>query len=91
MVEVFETIEKLREETLLDKGFILLVLSKLLTGYLLMSIAELARKWTICEVKDVKAEKENCLFPKSLLGVTIQDSGMTERRDAIIPCYTSLS
>lgn len=71
MVEVFETTEKLWEETLLDKGFIFLVLSKLLTGYLLMSITESAGKWTICEAKDVKAEKENCLFPKSLLGVTI--------------------
>jgi len=45
-----------------------------------MSIIKSARKWAICEAKDVKAEKENYLFPKSLLGVTMQDSSIRERR-----------
>ena len=29
----------------------------------------------------MKAEEENCIFPKSLLGTTMQDGGIRERRD----------
>ena len=79
IVEVFETTEKLWEKILLSKEFLPLALSKLLTRYLLMSITESAEKQAICEAKDVKAEKENYLFSKSLLDTIMQDSSIRER------------
>ena len=45
-----------------------------------MSITEPAGKWSIWEVIDEKAKVENFIFLKSLLGTTMQDSGIRERR-----------
>jgi len=45
-----------------------------------MSITQLAGKWSIWGVVDEKAEVENCIFLKSLLGTTMQDGGIRERK-----------
>ena len=45
-----------------------------------MFIAELAGKWSIWRVVDEKAEVEICISLKSLLGTTIQDSSIRERK-----------
>ena len=41
-------------------------------------------KEAIWTVEEVKAEERNCLFSKSLLGTTIQDGSIRERRDAYL-------
>ena len=41
----------------------------------------LASKQSIWEVVEVKAEGENCIFSKTLLGTTIQDSSIRERKN----------
>jgi len=45
-----------------------------------MFITESAGNQAIYAIECVKAEEENCLFPKSLSDATIQDSGIRERR-----------
>ena len=64
---------------LLEKWDLPLTLAEKLIS--LIFITKLAGNWAICAVKYVKAKEENCLFPKFLLGTTIQDSGIRERRD----------
>ena len=74
------------EEALLEKWDLLLTLLELSAS--LTSIAKLeAGHWAICAIVEVmKAEeKENCLFPKSLLDTTIWDGGIRERRDCVWP------
>ena len=64
--------EILLEEILLEERDLLLTLSKLLTFLvMLMSITKPAGKCFIWEVVGMKVEGENCIFPKTLLGVTI--------------------
>ena len=46
-----------------------------------MSIAPKAGKKVICFVVEEVAEVKENIFPKSLLGATIQDSSMRERRN----------
>ena len=80
--EAHEDTEVLLEETLLEKEDLLLTLSKL--SILLMSITTMRGKEAIWTVEEVKAEERNCLFSKSLLGATIQDGSIRERRDAYL-------
>jgi len=80
--EAHEDTEVLLEKTLLKKEDLPLILSKL--SILLTSIATMRGKGAIWTVEEVKAEERNCLFPKSLLGATIQDGGIRERRDAYL-------
>jgi len=75
---MLEDIETFLEVTLLEERDLSLTLLELLT--LLTSIAELAGKQAICAVEVIKAKEENCLFSKSLLGATIQDGSIRERR-----------
>jgi len=49
-----------------------------------MSITLVASKEVICFVIEEIAKVEENIFPKSLLGATIQDSGIRERRDDIL-------
>ena len=64
---------------LLEKWDLPLTLAEKLIS--LIFITKLVGNWAICAVEYVKAKEENCLFPKFLLGATIQDSGIRERRD----------
>jgi len=81
MEKVFDTTQVLLEVTLLGEGDLFLTLSKLLTFLLkLISIAELADKWSIWKIVDEKTKVEICIFLKSLLGATIQDGGIRKRR-----------
>ena len=72
--ETLEDTEALLDETLLEEWDLPLTSSKLSTLLTSISIAE--GKGFICSVDDVKAEERNCLFPKSLLGATMQDGSI---------------
>jgi len=90
MGEVFDLTEALLEVTLLEEGDLPLVSSKSLTFlYKSMSITKLAGKQSIWGVVGEKAEVENCIFLKSLLDTTMQDSGIRERR--IVQLYLQMS
>ena len=81
MEKIFDITEVLLKVTLLEEEDLLLTLLKLLTFLLKsMFIAELAGKWSIWRVVDEKAEVEICIFLKSLLGTTIQDGSIRERK-----------
>jgi len=54
-----------------------------------MSITPEACKEVICLVVVEVAEVEENVFPKSLLGATIQDGGMRERRDSVTIIHNS--
>ena len=75
----------LLEETLLKEGDLSLILLKLST--LLTSITTTGDKGAIWTVKDVKAEERNCLFSKLLLGATMQDGSIREKRSDFIFIY----
>ena len=81
MEEIFDITEVLLKVTLLEEEDLLLILLKLLTFLLKsMFIAELAGKWSIWRVVDEKAEVEICISLKSLLGTTIRDGSIRERK-----------
>ena len=49
-----------------------------------MSIALVASKEIICFIVEEIAKVEENVFSKSLLGTTIQDSGIRDKRDDIL-------
>ena len=72
MEEAFDLTKVLLEEILLKEGDLPLALLKLSIFLVMsMSIAKLADKWSIWRAVRVKAEGENCIFPKTLLGAII--------------------
>jgi len=77
--EALEDIKTLLVVALLEKQDLPLTLVEMSNS--LMFITESAGNQAICTVECVKAEKENCLFSKFLLGATMQDGGIRERRN----------
>ena len=82
MKKAFNLTEALLEETLLKEEDLPLILSQL-SMFLVMSrsITILVGKWSIWGIVELKAEGENCIFPKTLLDATMQDGGIRERRN----------
>ena len=56
----------------------------MLTVKISMSIALVASKDIICFIVEEIAKVEENVFSKSLLGTTIQDSGIRDKRDDIL-------
>ena len=52
-----------------------------------MSISIAKGKGCIWVVDVVKVKERKCIFPKSLLGTTIQDSSIRERRNDLCEDY----
>ena len=76
MDEALETTEALLELVLLEKVDLSLVM-------LLMSISIADGKWAIFESLELMVEVKSCLFANSLMGTTMQDSGIRERSNAV--------
>ena len=76
MDEASETTEALLKLVLLEEVDLSLVM-------LLMSISIADGKWAIFESLELMVEVKSCLFANSLMGTTMQDSGIRERSNAV--------